>query len=302
MFLTPRTGWRALLEDAFTLLAYDGSSWREIVASRAPVDQFTRLGIGTPSDAGNPLSARLNNALFAALPVAAGGSGDFRFKLNKESGVNTVSQLYQSNWSGRAETGLMGDDVFRIKVSSDGSSWLTALNVDPSTGYVGIGASTPQARLDVAGGIAVNGKIAVNGPAFSATTVVGTSQPLVAGSYTKIQFRNEEFDTADAFDNVNSFAFKPMVAGYYQVTANVRTGSPNIGDWQVMIYRNGVAYKSGSEIFLASGANYQSHVSVLVYLNGSTDYVEAFVYVDVPSAVRGSVTGSYFQAVMVRGA
>ena len=31
-------------------------------------------------------------------------------KLNKEAAARTVSQLYQSNYSGRAETGLIGDD------------------------------------------------------------------------------------------------------------------------------------------------------------------------------------------------
>ena len=114
LFLAPKAGWRVYLEDVFSLQVFDGSSWREIASGRGPLDQFARLGVGTASDAGNPFSAKLNNALFASLSVAEGGSGDLRFKLNKEGIGKSVSQLYQSNWSGRAETGLLGDDVFRI--------------------------------------------------------------------------------------------------------------------------------------------------------------------------------------------
>jgi len=59
-----------------------------------------------------------------------------RFTLNRAQSSNTVSQLYQSNWSGRAETGLMADDRFRLKVSADGASWKDALYADPATGRV----------------------------------------------------------------------------------------------------------------------------------------------------------------------
>ncbi len=158
IFATPRAGWRVFVEDQFVLLAHDGSGWREIASGKSTPDQFAKLGVGTASDAGNPLSAKLNNALFASLNVAEGGSGDLRFKLNKESIGKTVSQLYQSNWSGRAETGLLGDDFYRIKVSPDGVSWNTALSVDSATGNVGLGVSAPSSKLDVAGAISVNGK------------------------------------------------------------------------------------------------------------------------------------------------
>ena len=300
LFLSPRTGWRTLLEDAFALLVYDGSSWRDIVAAKAPVDQFARLGVGTPSDPSNPLSAKLNNALFASVNAAEGGSGDLRFKLNKEASGNTVSQLYQSNWSGRAETGLMGDDAYRIKVSADGAAWTVALSIDSATGNVGIGAAAPVARLDVAGNIAVNGKLAVNGPAFSAW--VSIAQTLSAGVYAKAQFRTEEFDTANAYDNTTTFRFKPAVAGYYQVNAALCQASSTGGEWSAVLYRNGAAFKSGCDVNLAGGSNLQSVLSALVYLNGSTDYLEVFGFSSVASSIRASQSGSFFQAVMVRGA
>jgi hypothetical protein len=97
----------------------------------------------------NRLSIRSNNALFAAVPVSEGGSGDLRFKLNKEQSGATVSQLYQSNWSGRAETGLMGSDAFRIKVSADGTAWKDALVIDPASASVTCNAPLLAPRIQL---------------------------------------------------------------------------------------------------------------------------------------------------------
>ena len=300
LYLTPKVGWRVYVEDVFSLRVYDGGAWREIASGKLPLDQFSRLGVGTASDPGNPFSAKLNNALFAALTGVEGGSGDLRFKLNKEGSAKTVSQLYQSNWSGRAETGLMGDDAYRIKVSADGSSWTTALNIDAATGNMGIGGAAPAARLDVAGNIAINGKIAVNGPAVSAWVSITHS---AAGlRYTKVQFRSKEFDTANCFDNVTNFRFTPNVAGYYQVSSTVKYSTLGSGEWVAIIYKNGVAYKSGSSDYLVNGGNGQSHVSALVYLNGSSDYLEVFAYSDSAMNIVASQVASFFQAAMVRGA
>lgn len=300
LFLAPRAGWRVYVQDVFSLQVYDGSGWREIASGATPRDQFARLGVGTASDLANPFSAKLNNALFASQNVAEGGSGDLRFKLNKEATGKTVSQLYQSGWIGRAETGLMGDDVFRIKVSPDGASWAIALNIDPATGNVGVGPAAPVTKLDVAGDISVNGKLAVNGPAFSVWA--STQQALPAAAFIKVQFKTKEFDTTGSYDTFATHRFKPAVAGYYQVSASLRRSAAAAGEWAAIIYKNGAAYKSGNDAVLSGGSNLQSNVSALVYLNGSTDYLEIYVYSDLGGSLSASQTGSYFQGVMVRGA
>lgn len=86
------------------------------------------------ADVTNPLSAKLNNALWVAQTVVEGGSGDLRYVLSKEGAGNTLSLLLQDNFSGRAEIGLCGDDDFHFKVSADGSTWMEALVIDKSTG------------------------------------------------------------------------------------------------------------------------------------------------------------------------
>lgn len=136
LFVTPRTGWRAWIESESKLVVFDGTAWRDVVPDLVDVQNLRRLGLGTAADDANPLSLRLNGALLNAKPVAEGGTGDLRIKLNKPVAANTISQLYQTNFAGRAETGLIGDDRFRIKVSNDGNAWKDALVVDPLTGAV----------------------------------------------------------------------------------------------------------------------------------------------------------------------
>ncbi|MEP1766937.1 MAG: hypothetical protein ABJJ53_09925 [Sulfitobacter sp.] len=61
-----------------------------------------------------------------------------QLKLNKAVAADTVSLLYQTAFSGRAEMGLAGDDAFAIKVSADGATWHEALRADPATGSLQI--------------------------------------------------------------------------------------------------------------------------------------------------------------------
>ena len=59
-----------------------------------------------------------------------------RLTLNKETGTDTGSLLFQTGWSGRAEFGLTGDDSFHIKVSPDGAAWSEAITVNAANGQV----------------------------------------------------------------------------------------------------------------------------------------------------------------------
>lgn len=60
--------------------------------------------------------------------------GGHQLKLNKAGVSDTASLLYQTNWSGRAEMGLAGNDDFAIKVSADGSTFHDAVVVSKDDG------------------------------------------------------------------------------------------------------------------------------------------------------------------------
>lgn len=118
-----------------------------------------------------------------------------------------------------------------------------------------------------------------NGPAFSASASAATS--LAATAYTKVLFATEDFDTNA---NFASSRFTPTVAGYYQINACVQiTGA--IPAALALIYKNGSAYRYG-DFESGSQTDPIKAVSALVYLNGSTDYVEIFAYNGAASAAN----------------
>jgi hypothetical protein len=137
--------------------------------------------------------------------------------------------------------------------------------------------------------------LSIDGPAFSAYQ--STLQSTTSATTTKIQFQTEEFDTASCFDSTTNYRFTPNVAGYYQVSgAVVYAGST--AAIVVYIYKNGSSYKRGTNPPTSGG----SAMSALVYLNGSTDYVEFYAISYATQNTTVGIDNTYFQAVMVRGA
>jgi hypothetical protein len=137
-FYAPQAGWIAFVIDEMQLYHFNGTAWAPGVL--ATLQNLALLGLGTTADAANPFSAKVNAALQAAKTVAEGGTGDVRMKLSKESTAKTASCVFQTNFSGRAELGLAGDDNFRVKTSADGSTWVDALVLAAATGQATFGA------------------------------------------------------------------------------------------------------------------------------------------------------------------
>jgi hypothetical protein len=124
-FYDPAEGWQVFDRASDTLKLFSGTNWITVAAIGAGLPH---LGINTSADDTNRLAVAGTATLFTHE-----GNGH-QLKLNKATTGDTASLLYQSNWSGRAEMGLMGDDAWRLKVSPDGSSWTDAITVDATTG------------------------------------------------------------------------------------------------------------------------------------------------------------------------
>ena len=121
------TGTLAVVLDEGSLVVRVGDGWTPFPVR---LHDLTRLGLNTTADADNPFAARLNKALWTALPTDEGGDGDLRFTFNKDGAADVLSLLFQSGYGGRAELGLIGDDDLRLKVSPDGAAWTEALRID----------------------------------------------------------------------------------------------------------------------------------------------------------------------------
>lgn len=106
---------------------------------------FQTLGVGgaTP-DSTNKLAVSSDAILFNK-----GSSDDVQVKLNKTAAGDSASIVFQTNFSGRAEIGNLGDNNFAFKTSTDGSTFNTRLLLNATSGAVtspsdtgGIGYST----------------------------------------------------------------------------------------------------------------------------------------------------------------
>jgi hypothetical protein len=145
---------------------------------------------------------------------------------------------------------------------------------------------------------AATGEVMVSGnmPAFSA--YASSNQSLSSGANTKILFDIEDFDTNN---NFASSRFTPTVAGYYQLNSNVRPNNTN-QEAGICIFKNGNSFRNGSNVNVASGGQFGTTVSSLVYANGSTDYFEIFVYVGSAGTTSGNFQSTWFNGVLVRAA
>lgn len=164
----PANGWSCWIEDEGKVLLWNGSEWADVSSSAtdfvslsdtpenfssaadkflavnsagdavefvdapsgASVNPTGLVGINTTADAINRLSVSSPNSLFSH------DGADHRIKINKATSSDTASFLYQNNFSGRAEIGLMGDDDFHFKVSPDGSTFYDGIIIDKDTGTV----------------------------------------------------------------------------------------------------------------------------------------------------------------------
>lgn len=146
VFFVPRPGWITFVQAEGAILYFTGAAW-EILVSAGDFETVARFGVNGVGDAVNRLVVQSEAALFAPDPTLAVPTGDARIKVTKTAAGDVASHLFQTNYSGRAEFGLIGSDDFTLKVSPDGSTFVEAFTVDRQTARVAF-ASPPA----VAGG------------------------------------------------------------------------------------------------------------------------------------------------------
>jgi hypothetical protein len=139
--------------------------------------------------------------------------------------------------------------------------------------------------------------VAGNGPAFRAYASTLTLIPGV--TQTKINLESETFDTNS---NFASSRFTPTIAGYYLITGTIFTDSSVMIGFLASIFKNGVTYANGSSQVRANAL--RTTVNDIVYLNGSTDYVELYGYHESSGSfnVGGDSQGTYFSGCLIRSA
>jgi len=153
---------------------------------------------------------------------------------------------------------------------------------------------------------AVTGTAMVSGamPAFRAKP--STAQTISHNTTTKVIWGTETYDTNN---NFASDRFTPTVAGYYQfnTTLNILSTSGRTYYYETYIYKNGSLWSS-FEVTLTAPSSTSGYTTCplndMVYCNGSTDYVEIYIYAYdySTSGVVAVRSNSYFTGFLARAA
>jgi len=221
-----------------------------------------------------------------------------------ETFTGKVSDLVATNPPG-TDPKSQGDDHLRgIKTTIIGQSVNMQLgqsatatqNFTFTTGLDGtmklargnVGATTQDVMT-----VSAAGKVAFTQNKEPAFAAVADGSQTIPATPTKILFQTERFDTDNCFA---SSRFTPTVAGYYQLNAGLAANASST-QCGVYIQKNGVTQAS---LFLADNASF---CSVIMQMNGTTDYAEAFGYLGTPGLTSNATFGgTQFSGSLVRPA
>lgn len=133
-------------------------------------------------------------------------------------------------------------------------------------------------------------------PAFSVK--LSADQAITNATFTKIAFDAVDFDNTSSYDNTTNYRFTPTVEGYYLFNIHMYSNAPD--RLLLGLYKNGSTVNWVSDINNTSMGFTRTGGSALVYANGSTDYFEAYGYLDNTAATSfRQNSGSYFDGHLV---
>ena len=119
-----------------------------------------------------------------------------------------------------------------------------------------------------------------NYPAFEAK--LNGDQVMTNASTDKLQLSDEILDTDNCYDATTNYRFTPNVAGKYFIHGQVMTGENNgtaLQKTYLKLRKNGTDYSQNFVDFRNNpGKNMSVSTAVILDFNGSTDYVELWVY------------------------
>ena len=115
-----------------------------------------------------------------------------------------------------------------------------------------------------------------------------TPQTVANVTISKIQFKYELADLDGLFDNSTNYRYTPQVAGWYWVNLNIsiNNGGGHSHLMTAYLYKNGSQYAtfegggggSAASNYNRYGDNNSINMSSIIQLNGSSDYVEGYIY------------------------
>jgi len=186
----------------------------------------------------------------------------------------------------------------KVQIGTDATASNNFTMYQPATpdGTLRIGVGNADSPTEV-------GQFNANG--YKASTIVAVratmsaNQAISASTWTKMNMDTTNtsvtFDTNSNYDT-SLYRFTPTVAGYYQV--DVKFQYTTSGSGLAVVYKNGISYAWGDY----PTSSFATAVSTLVYLNGSTDYIEPYAYRTTSGTLNSNASTTYFNAILIQQA
>lgn len=147
-------------------------------------------------------------------------------------------------------------------------------NLEPQSGTtLTLGASGDTVNLGSGGTV-------TNTPFFH--VYLGSDQSVSSGATHKVAFDTEVYDSNNNYDNSTNYRYTPTVAGKYVFYTGVvyYADSAGMNFNKVSIRLNGSTIGAGeSDLRSNPGRQMTSFAQVIQEMNGSTDYVEVYSFV-----------------------
>ena len=198
----------------------------------------------------------------------------------------------------RGETGPEGPTGPRGETGDAANTGATGpTGIQGETGPIG-----PQGLTGAQGSTGATGSQGPTGPSATLSPsnyitrgYLSADQTISSGSDTIVQF----VDDLDPQNWLSSYQFKPTIAGYYNIAFSIwwYAASTGVGQSNIQMRKNGAGLAIDQSPLITSNG-YSQELTNIVYLNGSTDYVEFTVYTsNAPNqTVYGSLNGTFFVA------
>jgi len=218
---------------------------------------------------------------------SVGGTGNKTLTLGGTLVSSDIVEVHYLN--------IVGQTV-NPSANSVGSSQLTADVITGQTELASGVASTDELLISDAGTLKRVDVSLIGGnntPSFYATLT--SDQTINDATATKVQLNNEILDTDNNFDNSSNYRFTPTTAGKYLIFGAVMLNAQsntNMDVFEFYLQKNSDVIAQTTNTFLNNPIREtQGTLSCVVDMNGSSDYIEMYAYIDTGSNGAGLVKG-----------
>jgi hypothetical protein len=170
----------------------------------------------------------------------------------------------------------------------------------------GNGGGTWSSSFGTSGGSGTSGTSGVSTGLFPSDYLAkgvkgGTTQTITSGSDQVITFV-DEFDPQGWID---SNKFQPTIEGYYNIQVAVwwNPASTTTGQNNIQLRKNGSTQVAIQQSPLITTEGYGQEINIIVYFNGTTDYIEVTAYTSNTTSqnISGASSGTWITGSLING-